>query len=158
MPQPPQPTDLLEAIIGVAPGSALSQLRAQRPAIVRHTQGSHDVLLSPADPGGLSLAERALVAARVAELSGHVGLAGHYRSLLADRGEPPHSQRQDAILRHVARVTTAPGTALRGHIDTLRAVGLDARDIVALTQIVAFVSYQVRAAAGLALLAQEKAA
>jgi uncharacterized protein YciW len=55
-------------------------------------------------------------------------------------------------------VTTAPGTALRGHIDTLRAVGLDARDIVALTQIVAFVSYQVRAAAGLALLAQEKAA
>lgn len=154
----PQPPDLLETILGVAAGSALSQLRAQRPDIVRHTQGSHDVLLSPADPGGLSLPERALAAARVAELSGHGGLAGHYRSLLAQRGDPPHSERLDAILRHVARVTDAPGTALPGHIDTLRAVGLEPRDIVALTQIVAFVSYQVRAATGLALLAQEKAA
>ncbi len=158
MPQPPQPTDLLETIIGVAPGSAVSQLRAQRPDIVRHTQGSHDVLLSPADPGGLSLAERALVAALVAELSGHVGLAAHYRSLLVERGDAPPSERQNAIQRHVARVTTAPCSALPAHIDTLRAVGLDPRDIVALTQIVAFVSYQVRAATGLALLAQEKAA
>ena len=125
MPQPPESADLLETIIGVAPGSALSQLRAQRPDIVRHTQGSHDVLLSPSDPGGLSLAERALVAARVAELSGHAGLTRHYRSLLAERGDPPQSQRQDTILRHVERVTTAPGTALPGHIDALRAAGLE---------------------------------
>jgi uncharacterized protein YciW len=158
MPQPPGSPDLLETIIDVAPGSALSRLRAQRPDIVRHTQGSHDVLLSPADPGGLSLAERALLAARVAELSGHAGLATHYRSLLARRGEPPHSQRQDTILRHIERVAVAPGSATPAHIDTLRDAGLTPRDIVALTQIVAFVSYQVRAAVGLALLVQEKAA
>jgi uncharacterized protein YciW len=158
MPHSPKSADLLEAIIGVAPGSTLSQLRAQRPDIVRHTQGNYDVLLSPADPGGLSPAERALVAARVAELSGHAGLSRHYRSLLAGRGDPPHGNRLDAILQHVTRVTTAPRTALPEHIDALSAVGLDARDIVALTQIVAFVSYQVRAATGLALLAGEKAA
>ena len=154
---PDQP-DLLDSIIGVAPGSPLCQLRAQRPDIVRHTQGSHDVLLSPGDPGGLPLAERALAAARVAELSGHIGLAVHYRDMLADGSDPPQGERLDTILRHVARVTTAPGTALPSHIDALRAVGLDARDIVALTQIVAFVSYQVRAAAGLALLVEETAA
>lgn len=158
MPQPPESADLLETIIGVAPGSATSQLRAQRPDIVRHTQGSHDVLLSPADPGGLSLAKRALVAARVAELSGHAELTRHYRSLLAERDDPPHNQRQATILLHVDRVTTAPGTALPEHIDALRAAGLSARDIVALTQIVAFVSYQVRAAVGLALLAKGKVA
>jgi uncharacterized protein YciW len=150
--------DLLETIIGVSPDSALSQLRTQRPVILRHTQGSHDVLISPVDPGGLSLAERALIAARVAELSSHAGLAKHYHALLAERGDPPTSERLDAILRHVERVTTAPGTATPTHIETLRAVGLDARAIVALTQIVAFVSYQVRAAAGLALLVQEKTA
>ena len=55
--------DLLNAIIGAAPGSALAALRAQRPDILRHTQGSHDVLLSPEDPGGLSLAERAVLSA-----------------------------------------------------------------------------------------------
>jgi len=157
MPKPPESADLLETIIGVAPGSALSQLRAQRPDIVGHTQGSHDVLLSPADPGGLSLTERALVAARVAELSGHAGLTRHYRRLLAERGGPPHDQRQDTILRHVERVTTALGTALPAHIEALRAAGMSARDIVALTQIVAFVSYQVRAAVGLALLAEGNA-
>jgi uncharacterized protein YciW len=158
MSHPPKPPDLLEAIIGVAPDSVLSHLRAQRPDIVRHTQGSYDVLLKPVDPGGLSLAERALVASHAAELSGHVGLARHYRSLLADRGEPPNSERRETLLRHVTRVTTAPRTALPEHIEMLRAAGLDARDIVALTQIVAFVSYQVRAAMGLALLTGGKAA
>ena len=125
---------------------------------MRHTQGSHDVLLSPADPGGLSLAERALIAAAGGGAVGHAGLTQHYRRLLAERGDPPPGKRRDTILQHVARVTTAPGTARPEHIDALRAVGLDARDIVALTQIVAFVSYQVRAAVGLALLAQETAA
>ena len=154
----PASSDLLERIIGVAPDSLLSRLRAQRPDIVRHTQGSHDVLLFPADPGGLSLSERALAAARVAELSGHAGLARHYRGLLAARGAPPASTRVDTILNHVTRVATSPGSALPEHIQQLRAAGLTARDIVALTQIVAFVSYQVRAAIGLSLLAQESAA
>jgi len=138
--------DLLETIIDVAPDSTLSRLRALRPDIVRHTQGSYDVLLCPADPGGLSLAERALIAASVAEASSHPTLAQHYRGLLAQRGEPADGERRETILRHVARVTTAPGTASRAHIEALRAVGLTDRDIVALTQLVAFVSYQVRAA------------
>jgi uncharacterized protein YciW len=149
--------DLLERIIGLAPASPLSNLRAQRPDIVRHTQGSHDVLLFPADSGGLSLSERALIAARVAEASGHAALTRHYRQLLAERGDPPQDRRLDTILQHVNRVATAPGTALPAHIEAQRAVGLSARDIVALTQIVAFVSYQVRAAVGLALLAEGQA-
>ena len=152
------PSDLLESIIGIAPDSPLARLRAQRPDIVRHTQGSHDVLLFPSDPGGLSPSERALIAAQVAEHFGHPALTQHYRGLLAERGDPPPGTRRDTISQHVARVTMAPGTALPQHIDALRTIGLDARDIVALTQIIAFVSYQVRAAVGLALLAQDTAA
>lgn len=150
--------DLLERIIGVAPDSPLSRLRAQRPDIERHTQGSHDVLLFPADPGGLSLSERALIAARVAEASGHAAITRHYRQLLAERGDPPPGKRLDTIIQHVDRVATAPRTALPAHIEALRAVGLSARDVVTLTQIVAFVSYQVRAAVGLTLLAEGQAA
>lgn len=155
---PPPSSDLLDSIIGAGPDSALSQLRAQRPDIVRHTQGSYDVLLCPADPGGLSLAERAMIAARVAELSGHKALTAHYRALCAERGGPPAGARTETIAQHVTRVTTAPGTAQPTHIAALQGVGLSGRDIVALTQIIAFVSYQVRAAAGLALLAAERAA
>jgi uncharacterized protein YciW len=137
MAAPVMGTDLMNAIIGATPGSALADLRAQRPDILRHTQGSHEVLLSPDDPGGLSLAERALVAHRVAELSGHAALTNHYQALLGARSMPPPSPRTTAILAHAERLTTTPG---------------------ALAQLVAFVAYQVRAAIGLSLLAQEKAA
>lgn len=143
--------DLIDTMLGLAPGSELAALRARRPEIVRHTQGSYEVLLHPADPGGLSLAERALVALRVAEQAGHAGLAAHYRGLLGER-EPEPSPRLRVILDHVAMVSTTPGKATRASVEALRGVGLSARDIVALSQLVAFVSYQVRAAFGLALL------
>jgi uncharacterized protein YciW len=150
--------DLLNTIIGASAGSALAALRAQRGEILRHTQGSHDVLLSPEDPGGLSLAERAVVARCVAELSAHVALTRHYQALLDTRGGPPKGPRTGAILAHAERLATAPGSATKAHLGALEAVGLQARDIVALAQLVAFVAYQVRVAVGLSLLAQDMAA
>lgn len=156
MPEP----DLINTILGIAPDSPLGRLRAQRPDILRHTQGSYDVLLHPTDPGGLSLAERALVALRVAEQAGHAGLAAHYRVLLQQReaglASSP-SPRLQRLLDHVALVAATPGKATRAHIEALEQLGLSARDIVALSQLVAFVSYQVRAAFGLALLKESAA-
>jgi uncharacterized protein YciW len=152
-----RPSDLLAAIIGVGTDSPLARLRALRPDIVRHTQGSYDVLLYPADPGGLSEFERAMIALRTAELTGHAALAAHYRDLSAQRGSPPPSARLETIRDHVALVTENPGSAEQSNIAALRSVGLSPRDIVALTQIVAFVCYQVRAAIGLGLLVQEAA-
>jgi uncharacterized protein YciW len=156
--EPAEGADLLNAIIGARPGSALAALRAQRGDILRHTQGSHDVLLSPADPDGLSLAERALAAQRVAALAGHVALAAHYQTLLDARGAPATGPRIAAILAHAERLAVAPGSATKAHLAALEAVGLQARDIVALAQLVAFVAYQVRVAVALSLLAQDMAA
>ena len=150
-----QSSDLLESTIGVATDSPLVRLRGLRPDIVRHTQGSYDVLLCPADPGGLSLSERTTIALRTAELSGHAALAAHYRDLLAERGSPPPGTRLETILAHVDPVTKEPRGATSSNIAALQGVGLNPRDIVALTQIVAFISYQVRTAVGLGLLAQE---
>lgn len=152
-----QPSDLLEAIIGVETDSPLARLRALRPDIVRHTQGSYEVLLYPADPGGLSEFERATIALRTAELSGHAALAAHYRGLSAQRSGSSPSARLEAIRAHVSLVTKSPRSATQSDIAALHGVGLSPRDIVALTQIVAFVSYQARAATGLGLLAQEMA-
>lgn len=149
--------DLLNSILGVADGSALAALRAQRPEILQHTQGSYDVLLTPEDPGGLSLAERALVAQRVAALSGHVALAAHYQGLVDARGAVAPARRE-ALLAHADLLATAPGRAAPANLVALQAVGLSERDIVALSQLVAFIAYQVRAAVGLALLGQEQAA
>ncbi len=152
-----QSSDLLEAIIGVETDSSLARLRALRPDIVRHTQGSYDVLLYPPDPGGLSEFERATIALRTAELSGHAALAAHYRDLATQRGSPTPSARLETIQDHVTLVTRNPRGATQSNIAALHRVGLSPRDIVALTQIVAFVSYQARAAVGLGLLARELA-
>src|SRR5260221_3568691 len=59
-PTAPEPPDVIDAVLGIAAGSPLAELRRHRPDFVRYTQGSHDVLLEPADPAGVSLLERAL--------------------------------------------------------------------------------------------------
>ena len=162
-------TDIVDDAAALLPDSPMAMLRQQREAFVRHTQGSHDVLITPADPAGVSLIERAAVALVVASIEHDAALIAHYRTRLeavgADRavvaaangeaaasGLPP---RLAAILHHVSQVTTAPGMATRGDLDALRDAGLAPRDIVTITQIVAFVSYQVRVVTGLRALGQQ---
>ncbi|MDH6699272.1 peroxidase-related enzyme [Streptomyces sp. MAA16] len=57
-----------------------------------------------------------------------------------------------AVLAYTRVVTRAPADAGRADVAELERVGLGAADIVALAQLVAFVSYEARVASGLALL------
>jgi uncharacterized protein YciW len=132
----------------------VESLRRQRPDFVRFTQGSYDVLIAPADPGGVSLVERAAVALLVASMERDAVLAAQYQARLDGLGEA-RPARLAAILEHVRLVAESPATATRAGLERLRELGLTPRDIVALTQIVAFVSYQVRVAAGLRALGAE---
>jgi len=158
---------VIDAVVGLSAGSPAAVLRRQREAFVRHSQGSHDVLIAPADPAGVSLVERAAVALRVALIERDAALVAQYRARLvavgADRAVVAAAEggsadrvapRLAATLDHVSLVTTAPASASRARLDALRQAGLSPRDIVTITQIVAFVSYQVRVAAGLRALAR----
>jgi len=113
------------------------------------------VLIAPDEPAGLSAAERSAIASLVASIEGDAALTEHYRAQGLSASSSP---RLEAMLRHARLVTTAPGSATPAALTALRDAGLAPRDIVALTQIVAFVSYQVRVAVGLRALAQEVAA
>ncbi len=100
---------------------------------------------------------------RVASIERDAALVAHYRERLREVGADVAAieamdvaPRLAAILRHVSLVTTAPGSATRADLDALRNAGLTERDIVVVTQIVAFVSYQVRVVAGLRALAEER--
>jgi CMD domain protein len=164
--------DIVDAVAGLAPASPIATLRRQREAFVLHTQGSYDVLITPADPAGVSQIERAAAALRVASLERDAALIAHYggrlRQIGADaatieaveQGREPRgaTARLAAILHHVALVATAPGSSSRARLDALRNAGLTPRDIVTIAQIVAFVSYQVRVVAGLRALAQDSRA
>jgi CMD domain protein len=155
-------TDIVDTATGLASESPVAALRRQREAFVRHTQGSHDVLITPSDPGGVSLIERAAAALHVASIERDAALAAHYRRRLLENGADVAaieamnvSPRLGAILRHVSLLTMAPGSATRSDFEALRHAGLAECDIVVVAQIVAFVCYQVRVVAGLRALAEE---
>lgn len=143
--------DIVNEMAGIAPGSPYAALRAERPEIIRHTEGAYQALLEPADPGSLSLAERAGVALAVAEHNADAALAAHYRGLAA---RPEEGPRWRAIRRHVDMMSAKPGSATPADVQTLRDAGLSEREIVTVAQLVAFVSYQARVLAGLRLLGE----
>lgn len=160
--------DVIDYLVGIPPGSPLQAVRNLRPDVVQHTQGSYLALLAPADPADLSFVERAQAALRTAALTPSPTLVAHYRERLAQLGERAAaidaienfadsgvlSPRLAAILHHAALLTTEPKAATPAHLAKLQEQGLSVRAIVALSQLIAFVSYQARVVAALQLLGE----
>ena len=138
-------TDLIEHLLGIAPGSDLATLRAERGPIRQHAQGAYHELVTPTEPGGVSLLDRATLAHRVAELEGDQALAAHFHSLVPGGT----TARLPLLLRYAERVATHPDQVGQSGIDELTAAGLSPQDIVAVTQLVAIIPYQTRVLAGL---------
>src|SRR6476661_5416321 len=75
--------DVMDTLAGLADDSPVALLRRQRPDVVKHLQSSDDAIFSPQDDGGLTRAERAAAALRVATLMRDAMLSEHYRARLA---------------------------------------------------------------------------
>jgi uncharacterized protein YciW len=164
--------DLAESLLGIGAASPLAALRAERASIRQHSQGAYRELVLPAEPGGVSLAERAALALRVALIERHEGLAAHYRGLLRTIcGDAAADHRSQQFPAPAGARPYRPAVALRGYggqcspnaaarrISThWPPFGLSPQDIVAVTQLVAFVPYQVRLLAGLRALQEEATA
>ncbi len=160
--------DVLNQLAGLAPDAPIAQLRAERPEVVRATQGSYRALLEPDDPAGVSRYEREMIAFRVAVLTPSLAVAAWHRARLQNLGASDaalaaiehfpdgsaHTPRAEAILRETDRLTRAPGTATPAHIVALKTAGLSPRDIVTIAQLIAFMSFAVRTLVGLRLLAE----
>lgn len=77
--------DLIDALVGIAPGSRLDALRAKRPVARADAQATYDGLVTaPSDLERASAVERVAIGYWVAALSRATVLAEHYRRLLAD--------------------------------------------------------------------------
>ena len=158
--------DIFETIVakaaGITAGSPLASVLSGRSDVLELTEKSHDAALRPRQPGGLMHSERAALACRIAKLNNEIVLARHYESLIgggeqaiADTGfGGGDDARLKAILRHTDLVTVDPKEAINGDISALRSAGLDDADIVRLSELIAFVSYQIRVIAGLRLMAE----
>ena len=146
----PESADVIDRAAGLAPGDPLHTARRFRAKVVEATEASHDALLQqPVE--GLSTADRLRVALHVCTIAGAASLAQHYEDQLAEASgrAGPASPALPAMLQFAAALTTDPRRGDRAALDALRRAGLGDAAIVALAQLVAFLSYQLRVVAGL---------
>jgi CMD domain protein len=191
--------DVIDALVGIEPGSALDAIRGRRQQAREQAQASYRALFAPEDAGGVTATERFAMAVFVTGLHGEAEIAAFYAARLAEsgasaelrsaidsavaaaKGHGPYGafpagplSREDApgLTHHVAAETRqALGPRLAAAFDhlhmlvfhprdaappALRALldaGWSTTDIVTLSQIAAFLSFQIRAVAGLRSLA-----
>src|SRR5262249_51934245 len=159
--------DLLNALLRIEDGSALAELRAQRPEATRHTQGSYEALFSGKPTTAVSPIERFATALRVSTLHGEPAFVDHFagrlratsgasEQLVADvlaghgvAGLPP---RLRAMLAHADLLVIRPAAATPADLQALQTVGLSDAEIITVSQLIAFVSFLIRVFVGLSLL------
>ncbi|MEM7749637.1 MAG: hypothetical protein AAF346_15395 [Pseudomonadota bacterium] len=147
---------------GVAPGSAAASATELRANIMGMTQTAEDAVLRPAEPGRWSHGLRAALAGRIARLNDCPQLAAHYLALpgasdyqqLADPDASEGPADLQACLCFVDRVATQPGDITADDILVLQDAGVSDADIVRLSELNAFLGYQIRLVVGLSLLSE----
>ncbi len=164
--------DVIDTMLGEDAAGAVSGLRAQKPELATQMQAYYETVFDPApeSAAALSPAERWAAAIRTASHTGSTTVVSWY-SNQAVRADVPEaiiataldienvefgSERLDAIMRHVDLVTTSPVESRREDIEALAGAGLSPTGIVALSQVIAYVSYQLRLVAALRAIGGSK--
>jgi uncharacterized protein YciW len=159
---PQQKTNTLDRLLGLTPGMATHGIRHQRSKVVEATQASEDFLLG-APVEGLSVSDRLLVALLACALTPSGALKNEYANRLSALGvsdqtlqnvasaqlDQLNDPRLKQMLIFTAALITDPLKADKEALLALKASRLTTPQITALSQLVAFVSYQVRVYAGL---------
>lgn len=162
--------DLIDRIVGIQAGDALHAVRHQRHKVAAATQGSYDALFDPA-LAGVSLTDRLLVALYACALTPAPELAEHYRTRLNEQGADAdliaavENDKIDGVpdtaLRTILAFTRTlildPVKGDKAALETLPAAGVSTPDVVAIAQLIAFLSYQVRLVASLKAMAAARA-
>ncbi|WP_454902776.1 CMD domain protein [Variovorax gossypii] len=207
---PPSPSDssapdVIDSLVGIASGHHLDHIRRGREQARTHAQQSYLSLFAPTPPvvGDFGVADRFALAAFVAGLHGHAGVARFYAEQLAGQGAPagvadaiaaevkrgaaqgPYGsypagplsaedkagpsyavndahrellgERLSAALAHAHLLVFHPRDASAAALQALLDAGWTSTGIVTLSQLVAFLAFQIRVVTGLQALAQRPA-
>ena len=194
--------DVIDRLAGIAPGSHLDQVRAQREQARTNAQQSYLSLFAPTPPvfGNFEVADRLAVAAFVAGLHGQPEVARFYADALAEHGartgvaeaiaietqrgttEGPYGnypagplsaedapgasctvsdaqrsvlgEKLSAGLAHAHLLVFHPRDASPVALQALLDAGWSSTEVVTLSQLVAFLAFQIRVVIGLKALAQ----
>ena len=192
-------TDVIDALVGITPGSPLDAIRARRPEARAQAQATYRALFTLQAPGSVTAQERFAVGEFVAGLHGATAIAVAYAARLAESGASaslkdavdaavkeakthgPYGaypagplSREDtagpvyrvgaatrrvlgprlaAAFEHVHMLVFHPRDAAPTALQALLEAGWSTTDIVTISQIVAFLSFQIRVVTGLRVLA-----
>ena len=155
-------SDTLDRLVGLSPQSQTYATRREREKVVAATQGSEKSLFDPALPG-LSEIDRLYVALFACLITPSPELTAEYESRLVNLGanlQTIHciqksdihkigNVRLEAMLNFTHTLITKPINADKMALSALPKAGLSTPEVVTLAQLISFVSYQVRLAAGL---------
>ena len=160
--------DVIDSILGEPAAGAVAALRMNKPELAVQMQDYYDSVFRPAadSAGALTVTERWLIAVRTASHTSSGAVVDWYVAKGFDSGVDQELVKQakntdeawtgdprtTAIMRHVDLVVTRPVDSTQNDIESLLEAGLVPMAIVALSQVVAYVSYQVRLIATLRAL------
>ncbi|QBL95406.1 hypothetical protein KSAC_32270 (plasmid) [Komagataeibacter saccharivorans] len=155
--------DTIDIAAGLASDSRLFTLRHEQAELVAGTQACQQAVLAPADCHGLDTAVRLALAHRIAVLNDDEALARLYADslhalapdspvLALAEGRSDMAEPFAGMARQADLATMDNAAASERQLAALEAAGLDRPQIVALSELIAFVNYQCRITAGLRLL------
>ena len=158
----PHATDTIDSLLALSSEGQTFATRHQREKVVSATQGSENGLFDPT-LSGLSMSERLLAALLACRLTPSPTLAAYYQQkLVADQSNANDieaviatdlsrisDKRLHAILTFTHTLITDPIRADKHALHALKEAGLSTPEIVTLSQLISFISYQVRLLAGL---------
>lgn len=158
-------TDVIDRILGSSSGGKVAELRAQKPELAEQLQAYYLALFEPeaASAEAFSLADRYLIAVRVAAHTGSTAVVEWYGALARQAGVPAETlaRIQDvgtawteqtklgAAVRRADLVTRRPADTEASDLQALKDAGFTPAGILSLSQVIAFVNYQLRLIAGL---------
>ena len=164
------PIDTVAAILGSDTPERVASFRASKPELIDQLEAYYASIFDPTEDSAAQfpLRDRALVAARVATHTGSSAVVAWYREVAIQNGASAEladgvikaaqpatgSAATDAALSHADLLTTAPANATAQDLEKLKAAGLTPGAILALSQTIAFVSYQLRLIAGFRALGE----
>lgn len=155
--------DAIDKAAGLAADEALYHTRRFRPEFVEGAEQCRLSVLQPENDQGLPADWRLAVALRIATLNADTALITEYRTQLARLTPAPSllaladgaamaDEPMATLSRHIDRITLTPGKAEADDITRLAGAGLDNPQIVALSELIAFVNFQSKVASGLRLM------
>ena len=170
--------DVIDFLAAIQPESPLAAIRAARPQAREHAQKSYLALFEPADLGDVARFERDAVACFVAGLHGSAPVAAFYAARLGETarggslaavvaasiapsssGTLPEAARSvlggrlSAAFAHAHMLVFHPRNADAAALQRLLDAGWSTTGIVTLSQLVAFLAFQIRVVEGLRTLA-----